>query len=200
MKYGARRLGVAIVMASILTACGDRNDATNDTLALSTDSAARTVDSAAGALVGTEYTPEQFMGRLHTMNTTELEVARLGVTRATNAQVKAFAQEVVRDHEKMAQDLTAAGHAAPMGGEPSDLTDDRREAIEELNEKSAGNEFDEVWLERMIELHKDAIDDINEQMERTTTDAAMRDMLEKARTSMQTHLSRAQDLEKQFGV
>jgi putative membrane protein len=202
MKSGAQRLGVAIVMATLLTsACGDRDGDTTDTLAVAGDTAAARIDSAAGAVAtGTEATPAELMSLVGFVNRAEVQMSEMAVNKIQNADVKAFARQAITEHRQLNTDLGSMAMDSTAMRNDEDLPDTFRDAMNDLNGKAAGKEFDEAYLEHTIEMHKKILDEINDALGRTNVDATLRTNLEKARTAMQAHLAKAEDLEKRFGV
>ena len=202
MKTGAQRFGVAIVMATLLTtACGDRDGDTTDTLAATADSAAARVDSAAGAVATSmEPTPAELMALVGYVNRAEVQLSEMAVNKIRNADVKAFARQAITEHKQLNTDLGAMAMDSTALRNDEDIPDTFRDAMEDLNGKAAGDEFDEAYLEHTIEIHKKILDEVNDALGRANVDATLRTNLEKARTALQAHLAKADELEKRFGV
>jgi putative membrane protein len=87
--------------------------------------------------------------------TGELKLARLGVTKAGDEQVKALAQTLVRDHAAAAQDLKsiAAGLDIPL----PDMADPDLDRKHDMLNRKNGKAFDTAWLEEMATGHEKSI-------------------------------------------
>src|SRR5687767_15977482 len=78
----------------------------------------------------------------------QVQTGNLALQKATNADVKAFAQRMVTDHSKanaeLAEFATAKGLALP-----TELADAHESAFEHLNGLS-GAEFDKAYMQHMV--------------------------------------------------
>ena len=86
-------------------------------------------------------------------NLAEIELSRLAVNKATSPDIKVFAQKLIDDHGAAGEKLrgVVAGHSI---GWPDQLDDKHRKTADELAKKQ-GDEFEEEYLEAMIEAHQD---------------------------------------------
>ena len=80
----------------------------------------------------------------------ELAIAQLAAQRATSSEVKNFAQKLVDDHSKVNSELTSL---ASQKNVKIDTDDDKDRAYKRLNKKS-GAEFDQEFVEHMIDEHE----------------------------------------------
>lgn len=181
----------------IMTACAKGEEGTDTTAA-----AAATADSAATA-VTREYNDGELIALLAAADSGEIEMSAMAEAKLTDAAVKAYAKQLATDHRTMKEEGQALG--AKIGATPSmprndeDVVEDHHEAMTSLNGKAAGKEFDEAYLEHQISMHKKVLDEINDALSRTQN-ADMKAFLEKAKTAVQGHLTKAEELEKKFGA
>ena len=93
---------------------------------------------------------------LVSLNHDELELAELAAEKATSPEVKNVASELVKEHNKMIQDLTALaatkGISIPM--EPSQEGMDK---VNKLREEDAEN-FDEKIVSELESAHRETVD------------------------------------------
>src|SRR5215218_8046540 len=105
------QLSLALLCVSALGACKKADNAV-DTAAARTDSAAGRVDSAAAAnnmasdsanraRAGGSWSNDHIFGFTHNADNGEIALGKLASTKATNSQVKSFAQQMVKDHQAM---------------------------------------------------------------------------------------------------
>jgi putative membrane protein len=86
----------------------------------------------------------------------EVKLGELASQKAQNAQVKAFAQMMVKDHTKAGEELKqiAAQHKIQA---PTAMEDDHRDLMERLS-KLQGAEFDRQYIQAMVDSHEDTVD------------------------------------------
>jgi putative membrane protein len=98
----------------------------------------------------------RFFQKATSLGEKEVALSRIAERRAINPQVREFAAQMVREHT--AANAKLADLAAKKGAawEREDETEMRRQE-NKWNEKS-GNDFDEDYLEAMIDAHEDTVD------------------------------------------
>ena len=85
-------------------------------------------------------------------NTAEIELSRIASERATNPEVKQFAQMMVRDHITAGNELKQVLTQHNM--QVRDVMDEKhRDMAQELGRKN-GSEFDHEYMAAMVEDHK----------------------------------------------
>jgi putative membrane protein len=86
----------------------------------------------------------------------EVELGNLAAQRATNPEVKRFAETMVRDHTKAGEELKqiATTHSISMA---SSIRDEHRELMSRLT-PLRGAEFDREYMKAMVEGHEDVVD------------------------------------------
>lgn len=83
----------------------------------------------------------------------ETAISQQATTRATNAQVRTFAQDLARDHERISRDLDSL---AARRGALFPVENKHADDVADLAKKT-GNDYDEAYLEDIIDSHEDAI-------------------------------------------
>ena len=113
------------------------------------------------AIVGTsgEGAPrgvERFVNDVVAGNTAEIELSRIASERATNPEVKQFAQMMVREHTTAGNELKQVLTQHNM--QVRDVMDEKhRDMAQELGRKN-GSEFDHEYMAAMVEDHKEMED------------------------------------------
>jgi putative membrane protein len=202
-------LTAALLLAG-LAACTKTADHTADSAAtvaradsaatVRSDSAAGTVartDSAASAATG-GWTEPSILGFASAANESEIAEGRLAEKKATNPAVKAFARQMVADHEAMLKDGQALAAklnatADTTTGAAHDLLDDAHKELKDLTDKAAGADWDEDFIEHEIDGHQKVLDKLQDAA-KNATNADLRAGLEKATGKVQQHLTKAQDI------
>ncbi len=118
----------------------------------------------------------------------EVAISQVAVTRATNPQVKEFAQMIVSDHTGVNGELTAIALAKGVKIPSNDVN------VDKWTKKSAKS-FDEDYVEKMISAHKDALD-LFEKEAKKGGDPELTALAAKTVPALQSHLAKAQELKK----
>ncbi|HXT14893.1 MAG TPA: DUF4142 domain-containing protein [Gemmatimonadaceae bacterium] len=132
-------------------------------------------------------------------NEGEVQLGRLGEKKATSAAVKAFARQMVTDHSAMLAETKKLGtkiKAMPdtTMGDVHDLMGHSRDELKELTDKAAGADWDKNYMDKMVSDHKDVLDKLQDAA-KNTTDPDAKKALEGAVGKVQTHLTKAQDIQ-----
>ncbi len=119
----------------------------------------------------------------------EVQLAELAAQRASHAEVKSFAQKLVDQHSKVNSELTDIAGQKNVKLEDDD---DKDRAYKRLSKKS-GHEFDQEFVEHMIDEHEKCI----RMFEKASTDAKdsdVRAFAAKHLDHLRSHLQEAQGL------
>jgi putative membrane protein len=204
-RYG-RHCMIALSAATLLVACKPKDNATGDTttaagaVATGSDSAnrARTDSTNNSANANNGWTDGQILAFTSTANKGEIAEGKVAETKATNAKVKAFARQMVTDHQAM---LTEGNSFAKKNnitpdstkGDVQDLQKDANSELQDLNSKAKGADWDKEFVDKEIDGHKKVLDKI-QSFQNATQNAQLKDMLTKASQKVQQHLAKAQAL------
>jgi putative membrane protein len=96
---------------------------------------------------------EDFVRDLAAKNLAGAELSRLALSKATNANVKVFAQQLIADHTAAADRLKNVVAGQVMGW-PDQLDEEHRKTATELD-KTHGANFERAYLEAIVEGHQD---------------------------------------------
>lgn len=119
----------------------------------------------------------------------EIQLAQLAAQRATNTEVRSFAQKIVDDHTKVNSELMSI---ASQKNVKVDKDDDKDRAYKRLSKKT-GSEFDQEFVEHMIDEHEKDI----KQFEKAAKDAKdpdVRSFASKHVADLRSHLQQAESL------
>jgi putative membrane protein len=215
------RLGgaaLALAVAASLGACSSRNDnslanadsaaagAANevgsaiDTTAAAGAVAADTVSNRVGSALNGDWTDADIVAYLVAADSGEVAAGKLASTKATNPSVKAFAKKMVSDHTNMLQSTTqlakqaSIAYATASNDDIGDLRSDSKDALEDLTNKSAGNDWDEDYVDKQVDAHQKVIDHVND-FTQSAKDPQLASMLKQALPKLQSHLDAAKNLQ-----
>lgn len=194
-RYGILALAAAAVG---IAACKARDEGTrSDTAAgaIAANDSARAADSARSH---GGWTDEEILGFTSVANISEIEEGRLAEKKATNAAVKAFAREIRADHQAMLEEgksFASKSNVVPdtTRGEVKDALKDSQDEYKDLNDKKAGKDWDEEYIDKQIDGHKKTLEKLQD-AEKATTNPQLKEMLNKAVGKVQQHLTKAEDI------
>jgi putative membrane protein len=178
------------------------NDTTAMAPAAANDSTAMAHDSTNPNVTHSGWTDAQILAYARAANNGEINEGKLAEKKATNAEVKAFARQMVADHEKML--LTGREFATKHKITPDttkndvgDLAKDSRDEVKDLTDKKAGADWDKEFLDKQIDGHKKVLSNLQDAA-KATTDTALAGVLTKAAGKVQEHLTKAQALKDKY--
>jgi len=119
----------------------------------------------------------------------EVALAELAAQRATNPEVRSFAQKLVDDHTKVNSELMTI---ASQKNVKIDKDDDKDRTYKRLSKKS-GSEFDAEFVETMIDEHEKDIK-MFEKASTNAKDTEVRSFASTNVTHLRDHLQQAQNL------
>jgi putative membrane protein len=144
------------------------------------------------------WTSPTVLGFAHVADASEIALGKLAQTKATSPAVKAFAKQMVTDHQAMLKDgeslakkLTAVPDTAADNARS--LSDHARDEMKDLSDKASGAEWDSDYIDKAIDDHQKVLDKLQDAA-KNTTDPDVRAAIEKATGKVQQHLTKAQDI------
>jgi putative membrane protein len=100
------------------------------------------------------FTDAEFVKDAASGGMLEVELGKVAAAKAKNADVKAFAERMVKDHsaanEKLKAAAKAAGHTAP-----TELNDKHQKTLDKFKDYK-GTDFDKDYVECMVKDHEEA--------------------------------------------
>jgi len=137
---------------------------------------------------------KEFVQKAGESGAAEVELAKLGAAKATDAEVKAFAQKMVTDHTKTNKELMAAAKAAGLEV-PTEPGLMHKGMKEKLELQSADGDFNEDFMEQMVKDHRKNVELFETAANDTTLDPEIRALAKKTLPTLEQHLAEAQRLE-----
>jgi len=200
-------ISMALLCAAALGACS-KTERTADTAAARTDSAAGRLDSAAMAKTDSgmnkmgnagAWTNDHIFGFVHNANAGEIALGKLASTKATNPKVRAFGQEMVKDHTQMMKDAHALMTKVNAGvdstwDDAKDLAGAGADKLKELTDKAKGADWDKNYIDFMVDGHQKVLCKLQDAA-KASTDTTVVAGLTKATAKVQEHLTKAQSIQ-----
>ena len=155
-------------------------------------------DSANRARAGGSWTNDHIFGFTHNANNGEIALGKLASTKATNSQVKAFAQQMVKDHQAMmteAHSLMSKVNATvdSTWDDAKDLANNGADKLKELTDKAKGADWDKNYIESQVDMHQKVLDKLQDAV-KNNSDTTVTAALSKATAKVQEHLTKAQSI------
>src|ERR1044072_6836648 len=109
--------------------------------------------SATALAGGGQISADDFVKKAGEGGAAEVAMGKLGAAKATDTQVKAFAQHMVKDHTKANEELMAAAKAKGLKvhTQPGVMHKGMKEKFEH---QSADADFNHDFMEQMVKDHK----------------------------------------------
>jgi len=195
-KISSTRLTSAMAVGAfgILAACSPKNEQTTDTLATTPPATAATP---APADANAAWTDANVVDVLTVANQGEVDYSQIGAEKATRADVKKYAQMMVKDHGTMldaVKSLATRLNVTPATNDKAnDLKEENTKDINDLNGKTVGKDFDNEFMEEQVDMHQETLDLLTD-LDSRTTNADLKAAIAEARPKVQAHLDQAKAL------
>jgi putative membrane protein len=150
--------------------------------------------ASAVATAGDKVSAEEFAKKAGAAGAAEVQMGKLGAQKATDAEVKAFAQKMVADHMKANKELMAAakGKNLEVPTEPDVM---HKGMMEKFERQKADQDFNHDYMQQMVRDHKNVIELFQSVANDSTADPEMRALAKKTLPTLEAHLADAQKLE-----
>ena len=175
------------IAALALAACGGNEGAANDAAAPANESNATADEAANAGESASSMAGADFAAAVAASDMYEIESGRLASEKASSADLKAFGQKLVTDHQKSTADLkTAAADARPAVAVMPALNPEQQQMLDALRSAS-GAEFDRTFVDQQKQAHQRALDLLQRYSAEGDVDA-LKTFAAKAAPVVRTHL------------
>ena len=163
----------------------------------SSEKAATTVQSAAQAQAtpSLSTTDANFINTVGAGGHAEVQFGQLAQTQATRSDVRAFAAQMVADHTAAGNELATLAQQKEMTP-PAEMDLNHKAKYDQLS-KTAGSEFDRVYIEGQVEDHTAVVAAFQNEIT-NGSDADLKAFAQKHLPTIQHHLDMARQLQAQF--
>jgi putative membrane protein len=150
---------------------------------------------AAGA-VQAQHSDQQFVTKLAGVGMTEVELGKLAKDKASNGDVKGFAQRMIDDHSKANDELKAIAQRKNFSL-PTALPPESAAEKEKLS-KLSGAAFDRAYMDAMAKGHRELLPVVRGHAQ-TGADAEVKAWATKVSSSVEAHLMHAEKVQREIG-
>jgi putative membrane protein len=183
---------LSLLLVTTLSSCAKKED-TDDKVSTTTTTPTTTTGPSDAEIAAT----------VTAANDTDIKNGQLALTKTKNADVKAFAAEMVTAHTA----LNAQGGAlvTKLGVTPADNPtstqlkqngDSSREMLKGLS----GAEFDKAYINGEVDLHQAVLDQLDNTLIPSAQNAELKELLQSARPTISAHLDHAKELKTKLGA
>jgi putative membrane protein len=209
MRAGALVLGTAAALA----ACGTGDNAANDSATAAATMAGDSASMAAGATTGMTgdsagmagaggaMGDPAIAGTINTSNAAEIGTSELARDRATNAEVKRFANDMITEHRRMQAEADQIAQRNNLTPQPAGQADQMQQMVTATLDSLRGlrgAEFDQRYMAFQVQSHQMTLDNL-QRFEGQAQNADLKAMITKAIPAVRGHLERAQRIQTSLG-
>lgn len=184
------RIPMMVMTAAVLTACG--GEPREEEVAVPAS------EAPAAEMAPAAITDPQIAAIVVAANDVDIEAGELARSRASDPEVRAFAERMVMDHTGVnaaATDLVTRLGVTPEASATSrQLREGGEENLSALRELS-GAEFDRAYIEHEVTYHQAVLDAINGTLIPGATNGELRSLLEQGAAAFEAHLEHARQLQ-----
>jgi len=138
-----------------------------------------------------------------TANQVDIDAGKLAQTKSSNADVKAFAKQMVTDHAAVNKQATALVKKLKVKPEASEtsrsLAQGGKDNLAKLKGLNKGAEFDKAYIEHEVAYHQAVIDAMDKTLIPDAKNAELKDLLVKVRPAFVSHLDHAKMIQDKLG-
>jgi putative membrane protein len=194
-KAMLKTLKTACIITTItgIAALSARADDTKTTTTTTTGTAGygTTTQSTSG-----DHSAKSFIKQAFRDNQMEIDMAAVGASKAQNAELKSFCQQLQQDHTKANQELQPIAQRYGVAEEQSKL---REHAVNKFDKETAGPEFDKKFATEMLRDHQKDINKF-EKAAAKLQEADVKQYAENMLPKLREHLQKAETVARSVGV
>ncbi|HEX2079499.1 MAG TPA: DUF4142 domain-containing protein [Longimicrobium sp.] len=135
-------------------------------------------------------------------NEVDIAAGELARTRATDAEVKAFAEKMVTDHSgvnRAASDLVGRLGVTPERSATSDQLRQGGEQSRTALQGQSGAAFDRAYIDHEVTYHQAVLDAIDQTLIPSATSGELKALLQQTRPAVEAHLQHARQIQARLG-
>lgn len=140
---------------------------------------------------------QTFVRKASQGNQAEVELGKMAAEKATNPQVKQFAERMIRDHSKAEEQLQQVAQA--QGVELPTQPDAKAQMTKKELADLSGDQFDKAYMSDMLKDHKQDIAEFRHE-EHSGSNPQAKEFAQKTLPILESHLREAEKVAPQTGV
>jgi putative membrane protein len=198
-----KRTVLSLMVLAVMVGCGGEDEQQTAAIENGADTvgAAATGTTAAPAAPGAVTDP-QIADIVVAANEVDIQAGELARTKATNPQVKEFAQRMITDHTGVNEQASQLVQRLGVTPEPNPTSRQLRQDGEQNRSRLqglSGAEFDRAYMEHEVEYHQQVLDAIDNTLIPNAQNPELKALLEQTRPAVEAHLQHARNLQSSLG-
>jgi len=146
----------------------------------------------------TVYNDREISAILMEANDADISSSKIALKRSKNSEVKAFADEMIKDHVQANHDLQRAMEKANIttikSNKSADIKTTKKDTRKNLK-SLMGIDFDKAYAENEVVVHTQILNSLDQDLIPNAKSPNLKDYLSKTRTSISAHLEHAKHLQ-----
>ena len=201
----------------VLTACGgDKKDeagmAGDTSAATSATSGGMVADTAAGSMgasdtaggaMGGAMSDANILSAISMSNAAEIGTSKAAQSKLTDANVKAFARDMITQHQTMQGQADKVAKQANITPEPGSQGDAMKKMVDSattaLTSGTRGAAYDQQYITLQVQAHQSTLDNL-QRFQNSAQNAELKNLIQQAIPKVQQHLQRARDIQGKLGA
>jgi putative membrane protein len=196
-----RRTSVAALSAAALLAACSKGESSADSARVADSTAAATAAAPPPAPAAPALTDPNIAAILDNANATDSSAGAIAATKATNAEVRTFARNMMRDHHalrKAGEDLVKKLNvtpALPAGDNSQAVATAWNDSLRALPKGAA---FDKAYIDHEVTYHEAVLATAQSALG-AAQNAELKNLIQKAAPNIQAHLEHARSIQAKLG-
>lgn len=186
--------GFALLGAFVVVIGCSKGDNATDTT--------KVADTSAGAVAPTPPPPPtltdpNIVAMIDAANVADSAMGRLASTKGTNAEVKEFGRQMVRDHHMLrqqGQDLAKKDSITPQMPAGDTLEASAKRMLDNMNAMAKGAAWDRAYIDGEVTAHQNVLN-LLQTAQNSAQNADLRNLITQAIPAVQGHLTKAQAIQ-----
>jgi len=198
MHSAFRRTSIAALCAAAFVAACSKSENNADSARLA-DSAAAAAPAATDtmATAAPALNDANIVAIVDEANMADSATGSVAATKGTNAEVKTFGRDMMRDHHalrKMGQDLAKKLNVTPQMPASNNSEAADKAWVDSLQSMPKGTAWDKAYIDHEVGLHTQVLATLKT-AEGAAQNAELKDLISKAIPTIESHLKKAQDIQ-----
>jgi putative membrane protein len=191
-----KKIVLSLLALAVLTGCGGEEAEEQEIATLET--AAAPAESAPAAPAPGALTDPEIADIVVAANQVDVEAGELAKSKATNPEVREFAERMITDHTAVNQQATELVTRLGVTPEESPTSQQLRQAGEQNRQAlqgKSGAEFDRAYIDNEVAYHQQVLDAIDDTLIPNAENPELKALLEQTRPAVAAHLEHAKELQ-----
>jgi putative membrane protein len=193
---------LSLMALTMVAACGGNDADQTEANTATMDTAATAAPAATAPAATPAVTDPQIADIVVAANQVDIEAGQLATSKATNPQVKEFANRMITDHtgvNKAAGDLVGRLGVTPEENPTSQQLRQGGQQTRTTLQGMSGAAFDSAYIANEVTYHQAVLDALDNTLIPNAQNAELKALLQQTRPAFVAHLEHAQKIQRSLG-